>query len=85
MHLLPEAPASGVPGGGAPCALGHRKEWRPLQGVASPWLGMWEGLPRHGSDITMQPTSPYRRPRMATQTKTPTPQGRRGFFLDRNM
>lgn len=30
-------------------------------------------------------TSPYRRPGMATQTKTPTPQGRQGFFPDRNM
>lgn len=34
------------------------RKWRPLQGVASPWLGRWEGLLRHGPDITTQPQAP---------------------------
>ena len=53
--------------------------------MAGPWLGRWEGGkdspdngpgPRHYNVAT----SPYRRPGMATQTKTPNTPGQAGFL-----
>lgn len=74
------APEDGVMGGDAPCAFHYRKE---MSASSRGWLVPgWAG----GKDSQIWPrhynvaTSPYHRPGMATQTKTPNTPGQAGFL-----